>query len=354
MYDTIVIVTEHPPVQGWQVLTEQLQARYGVNAGTGEIDYTHYTTTLSIPISASTVRLQVRTAKWITHPGEHAPRKVDGLWSLRLECSLHKATRGHNCYDGPRRLNTVVSWLLSYLSEQLSITLPDSEHWLIRRLDVAEAFDLDNLDNVRGWIRAKSLISYPRRTVHFWGDLGFSTTGSTTTLRAYAKGPQLASEGGITHLAMVYPPEMCTTIQERANRILRAECEIKSQVWDKTPTTVPALSDEWAHQYYDEQWRKFLRPPADASLLHHTATAVEQALQYAYPGAWLDLYQVWCTLATRGEQWYRLHVSAQTWRRQRQRLERAHCSWLDTDVISLARHDFTAFTPTLDSPQRIA
>ena len=354
MYDTIVIVTEQPPAQGWQALTEQLQARYGVNAGTGEVDYTHYTATLSIPISASTVRLQVRTSKWITHPGESSPRKVDGLWSLRLECSLHKATRGHNCFDGPRRLNTVVSWLLSYLSEQLECTLPSSEHWTIRRLDVAEAFDLDSLDNVRGWIRAKSLIAYPRRTVHFWGDLGLSTTGSTTTLRAYAKGPQLASEGGISHLAMVYPPEMCSHIQERANRVLRAECEIKAPVWDKTPTTVPALSDEWAHQYYDEQWRKFLRPPEDGARRHHTATAVEQALQYIYPVTWLDLYRIWCTLATRGEQWYRLHVDARTWRRQRDRLEHAEVAWLDTDVVSLARHDYLDFSPTLDSPQRIA
>lgn len=354
MYDTIVIVTEHPPVQGWQVLTEQLQARYGVNAGTGEVDYTHYTATLSIPVSASTVRLQVRTAKWITHPGEHAPRKVDGLWSLRLECSLHKALQGHNCFHGPTKLLPTVAWLISYLSDQLGLALPDPDRWYIRRLDVAEAFDLESLDNVRGWIRAKSLIAYPRRVVHFWGDMGLSTSGSTTVLRAYAKGPQLASEGGITQLAKVYPPERCTDIAARANRILRAECEIKAPIWDKMARTVTELDDAWAHSYYDEQWRKFMRPPADASALHHTATAVEQALQYEYPGAWLDLYQVWCTLATRGEQWYRLHVSSQTWRRQRQRLERAHCSWTDTDVLSLSRHDYLDFSPTLDSPQRIA
>lgn len=354
MYDTIVMVTEHAPAQGWQALTEQLQARYGVNAGTGEVDYTHYTATLSIPTSASTVRLQVRTAKWITHPGESQPRQVNGLWSLRLECSLHKALRGHNCFHGPSRLLPTVAWLIEYLSEQLELTLPEPSQWTIRRLDVAGCFDLETLDNVRGWIRAKSLISYPRRTVHFWGDLGLSTSGSTTVLRAYAKGPQLASEGGITQLAKVYPPDQATDIATRANRILRAECEIKAPVWDKTPTAVPDLDDAWAHAYYNDQWRRFLRPPEDAASRHHTATAVEQALQYEYPGAWLDLYRIWCTLATRGEQWYRLHVDARTWRRQRDRLEGASVSWLDTDVMSLSRHDYLDFSPLLDSPHAVA
>lgn len=352
MYDTIVLVTEDAPAQGWPALCEQLQARYGVNAGTGEVDYTHYTATLAVPVTAACIRIQVRTAKWIVFPGEHSPRKVDGLWSLRVECSLHKLLVGHNCYYGPALLLPAVQSLLDTLTSLLDCTMPAPDRWTIRRLDVAACFELGSEAQVCGWIRSRSLIKYPRREVHFWGDSGFTTTGSTTVIRAYHKGRQLVGDE-TRRLRMVYAPADADAIIARADSILRCEVEIRSYVWDKSPATPVTLSDEWAHAQYDDAWRRFLRPPDAGTRLHSTATAVEQQLRQTHPDSWLHLYQVWCLLAIRGEQWYTQQVDARTWRRHRQLLTDADVGWLDTDVVNLAQHDYQGFAPLLGAPERI-
>ncbi len=355
MYDTVVLTTEGLTPEHWRHIEDQLQARYGVNAGTGEVDYLHYVSTILIPESACPVRLTVRTAKWIKMPGAKEPRKVDGIKSIRVEASLHRAMLGHNCFGGPDRFLPACRWLICRIAELLETTLPCADGWLVRRIDVAECFDLGSEDAVRAWIRSKSLIVYPRRQVHFWGDVGFGAPGTTTDLRAYAKGIQLRTVGGYKALCQIRKYDEAVEVMALATRCIRCELEIKADVWDRTPATVNTIDDEAMHLMYDRDWAKFIRPLDSDGCIARTPIEVEHRLQAAYPTGWLGLYGVWCQLAVRGEGWYRQHIGGSTWRTQRAKFERARISWTDSNILSLSGPlDLADFCPTRDSSYRLS
>ena len=359
MLDTVVLVTTRPPEAGWEALCVKLQARRGskTDGDTGEVteDYVHYSATLALPKTNGQVRIQVRTSQWVVRPGEKTPSKID-IWSLRLEASLHKAMLGHNVFGGPLAILSSCRYLVAAVGTVLEVALPAADIWQIRRLDIAQSFDLHSLDNVLGWIRSKSLASYPRRTVHFWGSLGFTADGTTTCVRAYAKGPQLDKEGGFTGLCKVMPAHEAFNVNAIAQRILRTEVEIKAAVWDKTPTTVAEADEGWLDEQYSKAWQTFLRLPEKGAELAHTALEAELRLRATYGDTgYVALYAVWCMVALRGEDWYRRQVPASTWRHQRGRLETAGITWLGTDVLLLsAPGDIRDFAPTLDSPNRLS
>jgi hypothetical protein len=359
MLDTVTMTTEALAAGDYASIQEQLQLRTGVQMATGEEKYARYVATMAVPSTGAQLRFTVETAKWVKLPGERQPYKVLGMKSLRVEGSIHKAMHGHNVYGGPVEPQAALSWLVNLVAAMLSCPMPDLDKWYIRRLDVAESFDLGSLENVRGWIRAKSLVVYPRRTVHFWGDSGFIAEGTTTTLRAYAKGIQFHAEGGYKSLLQCRDASYAFEVARLAERTLRCEVEIKPPIWDKREDTGRAdtITREWLQQeMYHGQWRKFLRPIDSDSRMVHTAVEVEARLRSVYddPGRVLNLYLVWCVLAIRGEGWYRTQVAGSTWRRQRAALEKAYISWESTNVLTIdCPGQLQNFFPGLDASERL-
>jgi hypothetical protein len=359
MLDTVVMTTEHLEPDHYTIIQEQLQARYGVSAGTGEVAYLHYTASIAVPLTGAPLRLQVRTSKWVKMPGERSPHKIDGFRSLRVEVSIHKAMHGHNVYGGPREPQEALYWLVNLVSELLSCPMPPLHYWYIRRLDIAESFDLGSLENVRGWIQAKKLVVYPRREVHFWGNNGFAANGTTTTLRAYAKGIQFHAEGGYKQLLQCRDAAYAFEVSRIAEKTLRCETEIKDPVFDKLDEggRADTLTSEWLHkEMYEKSWRQFLRPIDSDSRLVHTAVEVEARLRATYPdpARVLGLYSVWCLLAVRGEGWYRTQVAGSTWRKQRAALEKAFVSWESTNVLTVdCPGSIQDFFPSLTCPERL-
>lgn len=353
MYDTVVLSTEHMAPEDWTAIQDQMQMRSGTSMATGEVEYIHYTLNLVIPQTNCPVRLTIRTAKWMRFPGEKSPRKVDGMRSLRIECSLHRAMLGHNCFGGPTEFQPACKWLIHQLGVLLQVWLPDLPAWRVHRVDVAECFDLGSEEAVRGWIRARTLGYYPRRTLHFWSDLGFSADGTTTCLRAYAKGPEFHESmyGAYLKVASVADAFM---VSERARSILRCEVEIKASVLEALESNaIPALSDEYLHGIYDREWDKFTRNKEQDDTLAHTAIDVEMQLRAYAPGALASLYPIWCLLAVRGETFYRTLVSGSTWRRQRRELEAAGIDWMHTDVSSLSADSPVGFIPCRSAQERL-
>jgi hypothetical protein len=357
MLDTIVMTTEYLTEEHYQIIQNQLQARSGVEPSTGEVKYLRYVSSMAVPSTGADLRITVDTAKWVKMPGEKNPYRV-ACKSFRVEGSIHKAMHGHNVYGGPVNPQEAIWWLVNQVACILQCEMPTLEHWFVKRMDVAESFDLGSLDNVRGWIRAKSLVVYPRREVHFWGDIGFSVHGTTTDLRAYAKGPQFHKEGGYQALLNCREPAVAFEVSQRAERILRCEVEIKAPKLEKLEHKGRAdmITREWLHEeIYDAEWRKFLRPVDSDSRMVHTAVEVESRLRSAYPDEnVLNLYLVWCILAVRGEAWYRSQVAGSTWRGQRAKLEKANISWENTNVLTIdGPSSLQHFCPTLAAIERI-
>jgi hypothetical protein len=356
MLDTIVMTTEYLTEEQYQAIQAQLQARSGVEPATGEVKYLRYVSSMPVPTTGTVLRLTVDTAKWVKMPGERAPYRVASK-TFRVEGSIHKAMHGHNVYGGPVDPREAIGWLICQVSCLLEVELPDLEHWFVKRLDVAECFDLGSLDNVRGWIRAKSLVVYPRREVHFWGDMGLSVSGTTTDLRAYAKGPQFHKEGGYQALLKCRTPEVAFEVSRKAESILRCEVEIKGPLLEKQEHKGRAdkLTREWLHEeIYDKQWRQFLRPIDSDSRMAHTSIEVCSRLQSHYPDGWFSLYMVWCLLAIRGEGWYRQQVAASTWRHNRAKLEAASISWESTNVLTIdSPGSLQNFAPLLGAIERL-
>jgi hypothetical protein len=351
MLDTVVLTTEHITAEQYTIIQEQLQARSGTDMSTGEVAYLRFVASIPIPTSGASVRCTVDTSKWIKEPGQKVPHRV-ACKSLRVEGSIHKAMHIHNVFGGEPKPQPAIEWYISLVGSLLGVTLPSLEHWQVARLDFAASFDLGHLDNVRGWIRAKSLVVYPRRQVNFYSDLGMEAPGTTTTLRAYAKGPQFHKEGGYSKMLQMTSPDRAFDVSRLAQRVLRCEIEIKPPKLETIITSAADLTEEALRSLYESEWRRFLRPLDEDTRLAHTAVEVASRLQSEYPGAWLGLYQIWCMLAVRGEQWYRQHVAASTWRGQRAKLEAAKVSWESTNVLTIdAPEDVTDFFPSLAEPR---
>lgn len=353
MLDTVVLTTEHLTAEQYTVIQEQLQARSGTDMSTGEVVYLRFVAAIPVPTSGASVRCTVDTSKWIKEPGQKTPHRVP-CKSFRVEGSIHKAMHIHNVFGGESKPQPALEWYLGLVGTLLGVSLPSLEHWQVARLDFAASFDLSSLDNVRGWIRAKSLVVYPRRQVNFYSDLGMEAPGTTTTLRAYAKGPQFHKEGGYSRMLQMATTDKAFDISRIAQRVLRCEIEIKPAKLESMITSAADLTEDCLRSLYESEWRKFLRPLDDDQRLAHTAVEVCSRLQTEYPGAWLGLYQIWCLLAVRGEQWYRQHVAASTWRGQRAKLEAAYVSWESTNVLTIdAPEDVSSFFPSLQEPRRL-
>lgn len=352
MLDTVVLTTESLTTAQYQHIQMQLQARSGVEPSTGEVKYLRYVASPAIPSTGAIVRMTVDTAKWVKMPGEKAPYRV-ACKSLRVEGSVHKAMHGHNVYGGEPDPQAAMAWLIKAVAALLSCDLPPLERWQCARVDFAASFDLGTLANVRGWIRAKSLVVYPRREMEFYSDLGFIARGTTTTVRAYAKGPQFHKEGGYKQLLMCSSPDHAFEVSRIADRTLRCEIECKPPKLAQFSSAAD-ITEGWLRSVYEEEWRKLLRPIDSDTRLVHTAVEVANRLASCYPDHWLSLYLVWCGLAIRGEQYYRQNVPSSTWREQRRKLETASVSWTETDVLTLnSPANVASFYPALDEPRHL-
>ena len=353
MLDTVVMTTEYLTEPEYQIIQAQLQARSGVEPVTGEVKYLRYVASIAVPTTGIVLRFTVDTAKWVKMPGERQPYKVQSK-SFRVEGSVHKAMHGHNVYGGESDPQAALSWLLNVVGEMLSCPMPSLNHWCLVRADFAASFDLGNLANVRGWIRAKNLVVYPRREMEFFSDLGFRAVGTTTTLKCYAKGPQFHKEGGYQVLLKCSSPEHAFEVSRIADRTLRCEIEMKAPLLAKQSDNAEGVLEGFMRFTYEHEWRKLLRPIDSDSRTIHTAVEVASRLESSYPDGWLHLYLVWCAVAIRGEAWYRTQVDASTWYKSKIKLEASNVSWVDTDVLTLGGpQDLADFFPSLDEARRL-
>lgn len=110
--------------------------------------------------------------------------------SISLEGSVHKAIEGHNVLGGPEDLSAACRWYVHLLGCHLGVELPDGGEWLLRRVDVAEAFALGSPEQVAAFVDVMARASFGRRKGEHHARESVTWRAERTRLKLYHKGPE--------------------------------------------------------------------------------------------------------------------------------------------------------------------
>ncbi len=283
--------------------------------------------------------------------GEYPPYLV-------VEGSVHKAMLGHNVFGGPERLRPAVAWFVADISRRLGVELPPWQGWQLRRVDVAEVFDLGNFVGCAQYLHGLGLARYPRRKRLVYGDETVMFPGSTTTLKFYHKGPEFA-KNGFKVVAKAFSQRTAENIQHVANAYLRVESSIKSkklsQVYGSGRTAGQATLDG-LNSILDRDVAAVLREAEHDMETVRTTEEVRARLHEVYePRLAKLLFGTWLELAAIGEDAVRRSTPKMTYYRHRSQLAQAGIAWDATDVYIREQSFIPAgFRPVRSDPRRIS
>lgn len=288
----------------------------------------------------SRVSLQLRDYVWKTEEieiqGERkkVPVKVDCRPYLRVECSLHKFILGHNCFSGSDDLLSQVAFLLKRIESAFDVSLPPSLYWKVLRLDYARTYNMGSFEAVSQYIRGLFTSEFPRRKVHRFAETGLYVPGTTTTLKFYHKGPEFYKHD-FKRIKKFKGDSEAFQILEKANRILRVECEFKQKKLEQIfgcNTKIKDISIADLVPYYDVEVQKLLKE-AKGNEIVRTSEDVLKRLNREY-GVNLGntLFSSWVILSTMGEMNLKKSLTKATFYRHRKLLQDAGVSWNNTDI----------------------
>lgn len=133
------------------------------------------------------IMVQVKNHKWTRFlsldKGKYVTELLPSKPYLIIEFSIHKFIRGHNINNGFNDLSKYFNLFVKYLENYFNIVLPESDNWIIKRLDYAETF---RVDNVLKYIDLLKNSYYPRRNLITY-PTSIMFPGTTTTVRIYSK-----------------------------------------------------------------------------------------------------------------------------------------------------------------------
>jgi hypothetical protein len=352
MIDTVVI--QRPlSMNEYEHVKLALNEKRSVDVSTGVIDYTMFAGKVSTGRTLSNV--VIRTQAWQILPGRRVPamRPLDNPLMI-VEVSYHKAMMGHNVFGGPRDVYASTCWYLAELYERLDICLGNPEEWTYTRLDIAETYDLGSEENVIAWVNARKLAHYPRRSVAFYGDSGLIASGSTTTLRAYAKGAEHAKMGGHKELSR-NQHDTAGAVMAAARRYLRCELQINKEKLAKLSqpsATCATIRRGELNDLYDSEWAKMIHEATYTSRVIRASSDVWEVLALRYPKRAIGLFGAWMILATHNEQWYREQIGTRTWYEQKAIFKELAISWAATDVANM-ECPIAEFVPQFSDHRRV-
>lgn len=140
--------------------------------------------------------------------------------------SYHKLKYGYNSHDGFYDLTYITEQLITIVSSEYEVILPNIDKWFLQRIDIAIVFDLKEQINVRTYINNLSSCKYPRRNLKFYQDESIYLSGTSTTLKIYNKLLEFRKHDMKKFLKTSF------NIIEYINKIkgyVRFECEIKKK-----------------------------------------------------------------------------------------------------------------------------
>lgn len=259
---------------------------------------------------------------------------------LIVECSAHKAMLGHNVYGGPIDFQLTSKWIIKLIEDFVNIKLPDYTQWLVRRIDIAEIFDLGSFEAVQSYIGGMNHCAFPRRKISKYGQETIYAAGSKTTVKFYHKGPEF-SKHDRKKLLRFLNPNLVNDLQIKANNLLRIEVEIKSkkfrELFNGELPKVEQISQNLLSGIYDKEVFKMIREAQDKDEkeIYRTTDTVLNRLNNIYPDRprfVRSLYATWLRLSINGEEKTQELMSRSMFYQHRKALVDARINWLQTDI----------------------
>lgn len=341
-------------------IEQNLVHRQATDLATGEIQYDFTSGSLEGSWD-SRVSVRVEREEWVATKlkgKSNAAYKVECEPYLVVEGSVHKALLGHNVFGGPLCPALSAAWFVDNIAGRAGVALPPSEDWRVLRIDWAEAYELSSFEAVQEYVSGLNMASFPRREVHRYGSESIFAPGSTTTVKAYHKGPEFSAhdwprlkKAGMDHGELV-------ALQERANRILRLETSIKTRKLTEDFGQKPLaceLTQEYLENVHDREVARLLKEADIEMQTVRTHREVSRRLQETYDSNLANkLFGMWLQLAAVGEREVRQNMARPTFYRQRKQLMDSGCSWAATDVVVLKTSAIPAgFSPTRGDRHRL-
>jgi len=372
LIDTIVL--ESPEISESLVkILENFSTKYqGIELSSGSLLY-EFTKGELKGSWDSKISIKIMRDRWGDDLGQHmrtgkvAVQKYDCLPYVVVECSVHKAMMGHNVYGGTNDLEGSAKWLISLIDKFISaerytgltpIHLPTASEWIVRRVDVAEVFDLGSYEAVSEFFRGMNRCSFPRRSVDRYGETGIYAKGKTTTIKGYHKGPAFRKQDYKRVIHFMKPKEV-NDLQIYANQILRFEVEIHARkLRDDFGGTLPKvgeLTESYMTATFDREVARLIRDSVKDSRMCRTAEAVEVRLNEVFSSDLASrLLGTWFRLSAHGEDFVKSHMQKATFYRHRKQLVNAGVSWIATDVL-LKEYTLIpdGFVPVIHDSRRI-
>ena len=160
-------------------------------------------------------------------PGFAVPQECRGIPYLRFEFSVPKVLYGHNCesvgMDGVIEAFAIVKAGFENMS---GVMLSGPGDWFVYRVDVCANFILNDINEVKSYIRYLQRMDYPRRTGNAYKDTGMYFASVHNTLKLYCKGAEFKEHDAGRFVSDIEK----MSLQKKANNILRVEVELKRRI----------------------------------------------------------------------------------------------------------------------------
>lgn len=274
---------------------------------------------------------------------------------ITLECSVHKAMVGHNVYGGTEDFKASVRWLIDLVSELLNLELPRAEEWEVRRIDVAEVFELPAKEAIFEWFNGLQIDTVSNsHNVHRYGTHGVHVNKTAICLKFYHKGTEFKKHDAkrISRFLSYHTQ----ALQDKADKILRVEVELKSRKLKQDFGFYPMVDDiskDYLRKAYNEQIKGFLKETGNNKDLVRTISNVQDRLWQMYgKKRSISLFSTWYQMATLGEAFVKKSLKQSTFYEHVRLLKKAGCSWHNAKPNS-NRMMPESFTPIRDNKYRL-
>lgn len=343
-FDTIGIRSPFLDESQALAIEKECVKRQGIDLKTGEQVYSITTGSLQ-GSHDSRISVRVEREQW-TSDGKSL-RKTETAPYVYIEGSVHKAMMGHNCWGGPTEFNSSVDWMVGLVESLIEKKMPPAMEWFVRRADVAECYELDSYEACQEWFRGLNNAEYPRRQVQRYGLTGLYAPGVSTCIKFYHKGPEFWKHDRRRLKKFLKESQICE-IQERANRIIRVEVEVKTKKIEYNYGKLPEIDfvdEDYFEKVHDEEVKRILREGEKSMEIVRSMSNVENRLYQVYDDklAYV-LMGSWYVLSMMGEKKLKERLKKTTFYRHIQLLKEAGVSWLGTDIkveeLNLVPNDF--------------
>ena len=349
MYDTVVIKSPEISSETVQKILTFCRLYEGVDIFTGELLYRFTSGELEGSYDYR-IRLKVDNTEWIKEDSP-VPKRVETYWHVVVECSLHKLLMNHNCYGGPNDIKKSIAYLVRFLQEVMYISLPNYEEWEVKRIDVAKIYHFKDKNICKKIVGNLRNSYYTRRKPRIY-DTSVMFSGSTTAVKLYWKGPEFQKHDYkrikkyiLREVDRSWNKDNCDLLQhklamlqkhfdkvlEKAYRIIRYECEIKTrklkEAFESDTVLVKCLSDEKLHEIAEIELKKLMKEDDNMDIVRRSDLVLERLHQLYGKNQANALYSTWTKLVQFGEQMTKDTLSKRTFYHHKKLLIEAGVSW---------------------------